>query len=305
MEQTRQHSLIQFDSGALGDTMAWIPYCEEYRKATGFDVTVSCDHYRLFDKNYPEINFTGYAEPIENIHHYFSIGWLTDSRNMKIPMQQSICNQLNIPYTELKTNLLIPNWPPPIENKYVVIATQSTAQAKYWNNPDGWPTVINYLKEQGYEVICIDQHTHFGNPKSPPKNTWINKTPDNVIDKSGKDLPLEDRMVDIYHADMFIGLGSGLSWLAWTIGTPVIMISGFSPPEMEMQTGVWRIDAPEDKCKHCFSKFKFDPGNWIWCPSDEKEEIFECTKSITPEVVIEAIDEIIELKRNQESKNNT
>ncbi|MEJ0003708.1 MAG: hypothetical protein WDN30_09295 [Pararobbsia sp.] len=29
------------------------------------------------------------------------------------------------------------------------------------------------------------------------------------------------------HAAFFVGLSSGLSWLAWAAGTPVVLISGF------------------------------------------------------------------------------
>jgi len=45
-----------------------------------------------------------------------------------------------------------------------------------------------------------------------------------VINKTGN-YPIEDRMVDIKHADAFIGVGSGLSWMSWSIGTPTVLIS--------------------------------------------------------------------------------
>ena len=45
----------------------------------------------------------------------------------------------------------------PIAEPYVCIAVQSTTQAKYWNNPDGWREIVSFLKEAGYRVICIDQ----------------------------------------------------------------------------------------------------------------------------------------------------
>ena len=34
----------------------------------------------------------------------------------------------------------------------------------------------------------------------------------------------------------FIGLSSGLSWLAWAAGTPVVLISGFTHPTNEFTT---------------------------------------------------------------------
>ena len=92
-------------------------------------------------------------------------------------------------------------------------------------------------------------------------------------------------------ADMFIGLGSGLSWLAWGVGTPVIMISGFSAPYTEFACD-HRIDAPKDKCRHCFNKFKFDNTDWNWCPSNDKKEQYECTKYIEPQEILRAIEDI-------------
>ena len=48
--------------------------------------------------------------------------------------------------------------------------------------------------------------------------------------------PLLERARWIRHAEFFVGLASGLSWLAWSVGTPVVMISGFSHPLTEFQT---------------------------------------------------------------------
>jgi autotransporter strand-loop-strand O-heptosyltransferase len=33
-----------------------------------------------------------------------------------------------------------------------------------------------------------------------------------------------------------VGLSSGLSWLAWAAGTPVVMIAGFTHPTNEFAT---------------------------------------------------------------------
>ena len=44
-----------------------------------------------------------------------------------------------------------------IKEKYVCIAAQSSSQAKYWNNPYGWMSVVQFLKDNGYRVLCIDK----------------------------------------------------------------------------------------------------------------------------------------------------
>ena len=35
------------------------------------------------------------------------------------------------------------------KQKRVCIAIHSTAQAKYWNNPNGWQDVVDFLKNKG------------------------------------------------------------------------------------------------------------------------------------------------------------
>ena len=120
-----------------------------------------------------------------------------------------------------------------------------------------------------------------------------NMPPSGVIDKTG-DIPIEDRIVDLKYADMYVGIGSGLSWLSWAVGTPTVLISGFSAPWCEPQNGVERVFNP-NVCNSCFNdpSIQFDPGDWNWCPRGKD---FECSKSITPEMVIEKIDKILENK---------
>jgi autotransporter strand-loop-strand O-heptosyltransferase len=40
----------------------------------------------------------------------------------------------------------------------------------------------------------------------------------------------------LLHAEFFICLSSGLSWLAWAVGTTVVMISGFTHPTNQCST---------------------------------------------------------------------
>ena len=85
---------------------------------------------------------------------------------------------------------------------------QSTTQAKYWNNPTGWHEIVAFLKEAGYRVICIDQKRVHGTGL-----VW-NHIPHGAEDETG-DRPLVERARWLKHADFFVGLASGLSWLAW------------------------------------------------------------------------------------------
>ena len=86
-----------------------------------------------------------------------------------------------------------------------------------------------FLKASGYRVICIDQKPVHGTGL-----VW-NHIPHGAEDETG-DRPLAERARWLRHAAAFVGLSSGLSWLAWAAGTPVVMISGFTHPTNEFAT---------------------------------------------------------------------
>ena len=110
---------------------------------------------------------------------------------------------------------------------------------------------------------------------------------------------MNETIATINDAEFFIGLGSGLSWVAWSLNKHVILISGFSNPSSEFSSKCIRI-FNDKTCNSCYNRHKFDPGDWIWCP-DQKgtDRMFECTKLITPETVFQAIENIIEMRNNE------
>jgi autotransporter strand-loop-strand O-heptosyltransferase len=59
--------------------------------------------------------------------------------------------------------------------------------------------------------------------------------PHGAEDETGERL-LEERARWLRHASAFIGVSSGLAWLAWAAGCPVVMISGFTHPNNEFAT---------------------------------------------------------------------
>ncbi len=162
--------------------------------------------------------------------------------------------------------------------RYVCIATQSTSQAKYWNNPHGWREVIKGLKESGYRVVCVDQKAVHGLGL-----VW-NHLPHGAEDRTG--LSLQECARWIKHADFFVGLSSGLSWLAWAVGVPVVMISGFSHPVTEFGTPYRAINY--HTCNSCWNDpaLRFDHKDFLWCPRHKNTpRQFECTRLITAEHV--------------------
>jgi autotransporter strand-loop-strand O-heptosyltransferase len=106
--------------------------------------------------------------------------------------------------------------------------------------------------------------------------------------------PMESVANVLHHADLFIGLGSGLSWLNWALGKHTVMINGFSEKNHEFTSRVTRIMT--DNCFPCWTNpnFAFDAGDWDWCPiwkGTDKQHI--CQKSITPQLVMSKIKPLI------------
>lgn len=93
----------------------------------------------------------------------------------------------------------------------------------------------------------------------------------------------------------FVGLSSGLSWLAWAVGTPVVMISGFTHPQNEFDTPYRVINY--HACNSCWNDtgIEFDNKSYLWCPRHAgTERQFECSRLITPGQVIGTIRRVIE-----------
>jgi autotransporter strand-loop-strand O-heptosyltransferase len=287
--------LIHFNSDCLGDSIAWMPYVEEYRKLS--NNKVYCVNFLNKIFNYGNINFIN-KQDIENFVFdkvYFLGFWIENLKfkemNLKDPrtlnLQEVACDILKLPYKEIKPNLFIKDNQNKYKNKYVCIATQSTSQAKYWNYENGWEEIIDYLNIKGYDVLCIDKYNKYGNL------VYMNNIPSNAIDKTG-DVDIQDRITDILNCEFFIGLPSGLSWLAWALNKKVILISGFSDPKTEFFTPYRIIN--KNVCNSCWNDTEFilPYDNFIYCPRHKNTpRIFECTKSITPEIVIEQINKII------------
>jgi autotransporter strand-loop-strand O-heptosyltransferase len=97
------------------------------------------------------------------------------------------------------------------------------------------------------------------------------------------------------NAEFFIGVSSGLSWLSWAVNCPTILISGFTESYTEFED-CERISAPaEIFVVGCFNTSSLDAGDWEWCPEHkDTSRQFECTKSIKPQIVINAIDRQLE-----------
>lgn len=275
--------LIGFESSSLGDTIAWIPYVDEFRKKHNCTIIVATFWNYLFEKSYPNLTFVKPGVSINNLHGMYSLGWFYDY-NLEpelpntIPLQKTATNILGLDFKEIKPIIDFTPKEKPYKNKYVTIAPQSTSGLKYWNNENGWDEVVSFLINEGYDVVNVSVE------KCNIKN---------VINI--KDTSIKNTMNVIHHSDFLIGLSSGLSWLAWAIDKHVVIISNFTQKDHEFTSNCTRI-INESVCNGCWNKpiFKFDKNDWNWCPEHKgTTRQFECHKSITGENVIKKLKPLI------------
>jgi autotransporter strand-loop-strand O-heptosyltransferase len=287
---TDREVLIQFPVGTLGDTVGWFPYAVKFKERHGCRLTCGMAErlIPLFRDAYPDITFLTHEE-IKGERYYatYSMGLFFDDKDFMfqpsdfrhVGLHRTAGYILGVDPTEAPPRIVYSDDSRPIPEPYVVIAVQSTTQSKYWNNPTGWHDIIAFLKEAGYRVICIDQRRVHGTGL-----VW-NHVPHGVEDQTG-DQPLSERARWIKHAEFFVGLSSGLSWLAWATGTPVVMISGFTHPTNEFDTP-YRI-VNYHACNSCWNdvRHRFDHSDFLWCPRHkDTPRQFECTRLITSEHV--------------------
>jgi autotransporter strand-loop-strand O-heptosyltransferase len=283
--------LIQFPAGALGDTLAWFPAAEHFARLHGCRLTVAmrARFIPLLAPMYHSITFITAAEadPAAFYATYRVMLYFGDDGHAHQPfdyqlisLHHAAAHLLGVPPADDPPKLVDVDARRPIEAPYVCIATQSTAHCKLWNNPSGWREVIAALRASGYQVVCIDQK-----PVEGRDLAW-NHIPHGAQDETG-DRPLEERLHWLKHAAFFIGLSSGLSWLAWAAGTPTVLISGFTHPLTEFPTPYRVINT--HACNSCWNdtRLRFDHQDYFWCPRHKgTSRAYECSRLITAAQVI-------------------
>jgi len=276
-------TVIEFNTNALGDNIAFSPYADLYQKKHGGKVYVKTNWYKILYSDNSNVYFIDKSFNIK-----FDKYFLVDFHFVNQPMQKIVCDQLGLEYTELLPKIK-QNGKSSFnkKKKYVCISIHSTSQMKYWNNSKGWDKVVRFLKKNGYDVYVIDKNEVFGT-----KEKW-NKIPEGAINETGN-YPIEYRIQQIKNCDFFIGLSSGLSWLAWALGKKVLLISGCTQNFNEFTSNIYRI-INKNVCHGCLNDESIDNkkgilSKWLYCPRNKD---FECSKQILPEHVIEQIQNII------------
>jgi autotransporter strand-loop-strand O-heptosyltransferase len=289
--------LVFLESFSIGDTVAAIPYVDKFQEVNSEDeITISINDWLIpyFSTIYTNLKFIG-----KNTDYIFDK--VIDLKyDYSKSIQQVYAEQLgfiNAPY--IRPKILIPELQRPIKNKYVTIGIHSTSQLKYWNHPLGkksqpeslyWDELCGILRKKGYTPVVVEQHEMFG---------WApyrNGLPQKANKKFGQSL--SESMNYIYHSEFYIGLSSGMSWVAHAMGKPVAMISNFTEDwnEFDLSTPDYIRITNKDVCHGCWNlvkkEFEFDGDDWYWCPKHKgTDRQFECHTSITPEMVLNEIKE--------------
>jgi ADP-heptose:LPS heptosyltransferase len=316
MDLKEKTVLIKLGNSSLGDTISWSPYCFEFQKKHQCKIFISSHHYKLLKlgfedfENFVEAERYDEEDPIFYASYYVGYGveWFQHQPEMKrlnqnfqkksgevfsdklsvwdehrtprnphqIPLAAVACDILGLDFIEIRPHFSNPKPDArPMNKRFVCIsefASDSTG-LKIWQNPIGWQKLVDFLKSEGFEVVSISAE------KTNLKN---------VIKRNGK-LDLSDRIWYLHHCEFFIGVSSGLSWLAWACGKKVVMISGATADWNEFKEDNIRIFNPES-CHGCWNSHehshKFACFHSSFCP--EKKN-FECTRKISPSFVIDRI----------------
>lgn len=283
--------LIELLSNSMGDTIGAMPCINKFSEINS-DVIVRINPFfeKFFKNSFPNIVF--YREGMDYSKH------LKIDYDFTKPLQSGFAEQLgfmNWEYIRPKIDINIGKRP--IKNKYVTISVHSTSQLKYWNHPNGkveqpnskyWNELCGMIRKSGYTPVVVEKDEMFGVPP------FRNGLPKKSNKKFG--LSLEDTINYIYHSEFFIGLSSGLSWLAHSMNKPVAMISNFTEDwhEFDLSTSDYKRITNKNVCHGCWNlvgkEFNFEFEDWYWCPKHKgTDKQFECHTSITPEMVFKEI----------------
>ncbi len=276
-------------TGALGDSIAWMPAIFAFIAKWNCKgiVRMGHDYIPMFEKAYPDIQFVDKdvdATEIENgCYAAYALGVFgygnimyerMDFRHNNLIRHADMILGVD---SMMKPPMLFKTQSPekPRKKKYVCIATRASRKCKHWHYPDGWERITAYLVGRGFDVVCIDADDQC--------------MPPNAIDNTGRK-PLTERVDMISKSALLVGLPSGLSWMAWACGVPVVMISGLTDSYVEFATP-YRVSPPPGVCHGCWRDGNLrDRKRFDSCYRDKDNE---CTRSITPDMVIEQINKII------------
>ena len=293
---------IFFKAGGLGDSIGWMGQVERYQKATGDQVDVFCKfndifgakNINIYPKNSPLIDDTYDQSFVIDYHGWERPSHFTNEvKDIKkgglIQMASEILGFEEI--HEVKPILKLKFKNIKLKRPTVSMASLSTMQQRLWTLKGGWNKVISYLKQRRIDVVSLDHYTQFGAGISSGDIPAYTPIPSASKNKTG--FPLRTVASYINKSLFFMGLSGGLSWLAWALNQPVVMVVGPISERYHFKNPY--IVQNKNVCHACWDNHDMKADDWYWCPENKD---FECTRLITPEMVIEKINLILKTNEN-------
>jgi autotransporter strand-loop-strand O-heptosyltransferase len=210
--------LIRFPVDTIGDPLGWFPYAVKFKERHGCQLACAIGGklIPLLRDTHPDITFVT-EDDVDPERYYatytiavfFQNGAIHDHKDFVpcdfrlVGLHRAAGYILGVDPAEVPPRIAIADDRRPLAQRYVCIAVQSTLQSKYWNNPTGWDVIVDFLKQAGYRVVCIDQKRTHGN------GLFWTHMPNGAEDETG-DRPLVERARWLKHAEFFVGLSSGL-----------------------------------------------------------------------------------------------
>lgn len=275
-----QKVIIEFPGIAIGDFLAAIGTIQQFQIKHQCDLYLFMYSQELIDivkDQYPNIKFVSSVNMLSEpcyAYYLMSIGnMMQPTINLAdcrlVGLEYTFSYLLNIPQEDIQKAKLNLSAQRQIKDKYVVINTSASGHGKEWIK-DRWIEVVKYLKSLGYIVYQVGLEEQLI---------------DGCIDLIGN-IHLQKRIDLIKYADMFIGLSSGLSWIAYSCNVPVVMICNLTLPRHQFYTK-YRVQ-PTIGCKGCFHQIT--PTFINICQNTNQ---FECKTNITVKQVCNTIDKVI------------
>jgi autotransporter strand-loop-strand O-heptosyltransferase len=270
--------LMHFDSFCLGDTICFSSYIDtflEFHKPKKVIISTFFPHlFKSTDDRYEFINANQKLKL--TIDKLLDVGYDKNSlEDTKGGMMYAAKRTMLLPQeTKPGKCPVIPYERKVIPNK-IAIAPESLKKIAQWNffGNYGWQQLVNEIVNSGFVVSNVSY-----------ENTMSLK---NVTGFHGHD-DIRVALNEILSSRVFVGLSSGLAWLAWAYGVPVVMISGFTKEHNEFDC--FRV-VNKFSCNGCFNLFQNIQSTCPLFLGTEREN--ECHKSITPQMVINKINEVL------------
>lgn len=218
---------------------------------------------------------------INNIDYHFEV-WVehSDSVVRRTHYYQRWLDFLGIPNEQpLKPTLKeIPPISENIPKPYICFSEFASMPSKMWHYENGWQELVDYFVDKGYTMVSI---------------SFENSSLSNIVDLSGDEYSFLHRLSTLKDSEFYIGMDSGLSWMANFIDKHCCLIYGSSEEEFSFQDNVTKIGLSEDDyCRGCLEDVTV-LRSWENMATCFYRKSFECTRLLTTEIVITKIEETI------------